>query len=69
MTEERDGAPPLHSASVRFFETQFERQVRENDFALNPFETLALDHVAGDLLDLGCGLGNLSLEAARAAAA
>lgn len=51
--------------SVEFFETQFQRQVREADFALNPFEQLALSYVAGSVLDLGCGLGNLSLEAAR----
>jgi tellurite methyltransferase len=50
---------------VDFFERQFQRQVRESDFALNPFEQLALSHVAGNVLDLGCGLGNLSLEAAR----
>lgn len=53
------------SDSVEFFEKQFQRQVRETDFALNPFEQLALSHVAGGVLDLGCGLGNLSLEAAR----
>lgn len=51
--------------SVDFFETQFQRQVREHDFALNPFESVALDHLKGSILDLGCGLGNLSLEAAR----
>lgn len=50
---------------VEFFDRQFRRQVRETDFALNPFEQLALSHVAGGVLDLGCGLGNLSLEAAR----
>jgi len=50
---------------VGFFERQFQRQVRETDFALNPFEQLALSYVAGSVLDLGCGLGNLSLEAAR----
>jgi len=51
--------------SIRFFDDQFQRQVRQNDFALNPFEALALRFLAGRVLDLGCGLGNLSLEAAR----
>lgn len=37
----------------------------EGDFALNPFETLALPQVRGRVLDLGCGLGNLSLAAAH----
>ena len=50
---------------VEFFEQQFQRQLRDADFALNPFEQLALPQVAGEVLDLGCGLGNLSLEAAR----
>jgi tellurite methyltransferase len=51
--------------SVQFFERQFQRQVREADFALNPFETLALPWLQGEVLDLGCGLGNLSVAAAR----
>lgn len=51
--------------SVEFFEQQFRRQVSAGDFALNPFEQLALPHLTGSVLDLGCGLGNLSLEAAR----
>ena len=51
--------------SVEFFETQFQRQVRERDYALNPFETVALDFLTGTVLDLGAGLGNLSLEAGR----
>lgn len=55
----------IHNRSVEFFETQFQRQVRERDYALNPFETLALDYLTGTVLDLGCGLGNLSLEVGR----
>jgi tellurite methyltransferase len=51
--------------SVDFFDTQFERQIRGGDFALNPFEKLALPFLRGRVLDLGCGLGNLSIEAAR----
>ena len=53
------------SKSVEFFDTQFQRQIRERDYALNPFETSALEHLTGFILDLGCGLGNLSLEAGR----
>jgi tellurite methyltransferase len=51
--------------AVQFFDSQFRRQVGESDFALNPFEQLALTYVSGEILDLGCGLGNLSLAAAR----
>lgn len=51
--------------SIDFFETQFQRQVRERDFSLNPFEKLALEHLQGEVLEFGCGLGNLALEAAR----
>jgi tellurite methyltransferase len=55
---------PTHS--VRFFETQFQRQVSGGEFELNPFECLVLPYLAGDVLDIGCGLGNLAIEAARA---
>ena len=51
--------------SVDFFDTQFRKQVASRDFALNPFETLALPFTHGRVLDLGCGLGNLSIAAAR----
>jgi tellurite methyltransferase len=55
----------LNNKSVAFFEGQFQRQVRDQEYALNPFEILALDYLTGEILDLGCGLGNLSLEAGR----
>ena len=55
----------IHKKSVEFFETQFQRQVRDQEYALNPFETLALDYLMGSVLDFGSGLGNLSLEAGR----
>jgi len=54
---------PLHS--VRFFDRQFRGQVEAGDFRLNPFEQAALPHLRGRVLDLGCGIGNLSIEAAR----
>jgi tellurite methyltransferase len=52
-------------ASIRFFEAQFQRQVRESDLRLNPFEQQALPFLHGQVLDYGCGLGNLALAAAR----
>ena len=55
----------IHNRSVKFFESQFQRQVQEQNYALNPFETFALDYLVGTVLDLGSGLGNLSLEAGR----
>lgn len=55
---------PTHS--VRFFDSQFQRQVNSGEFELNPFERLTLPYLSGEVLDLGCGLGNLAVEAARA---
>jgi tellurite methyltransferase len=51
--------------TIAFFDSQFERQTRAGDFTLNPFEKIALPHLQGRVLDMGCGLGNLSIEAAR----
>lgn len=57
--------PSTPSSSVAFFDAQFDRQIERGEFALNPFETMALPWLRGTVLDLGCGLGNLSLAAAR----
>jgi tellurite methyltransferase len=54
-----------HNKSIEFFEAQFAKQIREQEYALNPFETLSLDYLKEVVLDLGSGLGNLSLEAGR----
>lgn len=52
------------TGSVQFFDVQFRRQDAAKEFALNPFEVRALPFIQGDLLELGCGLGNLSIAAA-----
>ena len=61
----RLGFEMITNQSITFFDTQFQKQVANNDFALNPFEKTALPFVRGRALDLGCGMGNLSIEAAR----
>lgn len=53
------------SRAIEFFDQQFRRQVRDAEFALNPFESLALAHARGRVLDYGCGLGNFAIAAAR----
>ncbi|HEV2495680.1 MAG TPA: class I SAM-dependent methyltransferase [Terriglobia bacterium] len=63
MSEESKSAQK--NRSVEFFDRQFARQVEEGHFALNPFEQAILPFLAGDVLDLGCGLGNLAVRAAR----
>ncbi len=55
-----------HNLSIEFFAKQFDRQIAEQEYRLNPFEQWVLPHLAGRVLELGCGLGNLSIEAARA---
>jgi tellurite methyltransferase len=61
----KSGDKMSNNHAVSFFETQFQKQVSEQSFALNPFESSALPHLTGSVLDLGCGLGNLAVEAAR----
>ena len=56
--------PILKNRSVEFFDTQFQRQVASRDYLLNPFERAVLPFLSGEVLDLGCGLGNLSIAAA-----
>ncbi len=51
--------------SVRFFDAQFERQIRAGEAQLNPFEQAALPWLKGQVMDCGCGLGNLALAAAQ----
>ena len=54
--------PPNHA--VEFFDTQFRRQAAAGEYALNPFEQAVLPFLSGEALDLGCGMGNLSIAAA-----
>lgn len=53
------------SASVTFFDRQFQKQVENHEFRLNPFELATLPHLRGRVLDFGCGLGNLAMAAAE----
>jgi tellurite methyltransferase len=63
---EPPSAPTAMNRSIDFFERQFRGQAERAEYALNPFERAILPHLAGEVLDLGCGLGNLSLAAAQA---
>lgn len=51
--------------SVAFFDAQFRHQPADTALRLNPFEEQALPFLQGDVLDFGCGMGNLAFAAAR----
>ena len=53
------------SSSLDFFNRQFSVQVLEGEHDLNPFETMSQPYLTGDVLDFGCGMGNLSVIAAE----
>jgi tellurite methyltransferase len=50
--------------SIAFFDRQFQQQSAQGACQLNPFEQQALPYLQGEVLDLGCGLGNLAFAAA-----
>lgn len=51
--------------SIAFFDEQFRHQARDGALTLNPFEVLALPYLRGEVLDFGCGMGNLAFAAAK----
>jgi tellurite methyltransferase len=55
------------NTSVDFFDRQFAVQLSQGQARLNPFESLTLPYLKGEVLDFGCGLGNLSVAAAERA--
>ena len=50
--------------SIEFFDTQFRGQPPDAALKLNPFEESALPYLRGEVLDFGCGMGNLAFAAA-----
>src|SRR5512137_1146338 len=60
----RSGGTGMNRA-IEFFSNQFDRQIDLADYELNVFEKRALPYLEGDVLDLGCGLGNLAIATAE----
>lgn len=54
----------MPNRTIEFFETEFRRRPGAIE-QLSSFQEAALPHVSGRVLDLACGLGTLSLAAAR----
>lgn len=55
---------PVMTKSIEFFDTQFRAQPHATALQLNPFEVRTLPYLRGEVLDFGCGMGNLSFAAA-----
>ena len=51
--------------AVRFFDNQFQHLSAQQVPDLNPFEQRSVPYLKGRVLDYGCGMGNLSVMAAR----
>ena len=51
--------------AVRFFDNQFQQMPAQQLPDLNPFEQRTVPYLKGRVLDYGCGMGNLSVMAAR----
>jgi tellurite methyltransferase len=51
-------------SSIDFFDQQFRSAPAEALRTLNPFEEQVLPHLRGEVLDFGCGVGNLAFAAA-----
>ena len=60
-----DRPAPTSNKAIEFFSDQFDRQIHAADYRLNAFEERALAYLEGEVLDLGCGLGNLAIAAAE----
>ena len=54
----------MQNRSIEFFDRQFRSAPAAAALQLNPFETTALPFLQGDVLDIGCGMGNLACAAA-----
>lgn len=55
----------MMNTSVQFFDKQFSGQLQCGQHQLNPFESMTLPYLSGQVLDFGCGLGNLAVAAAE----
>lgn len=55
---------PTMKTSIEYFDAQFRGKPCDAALRLNPFEGSALAYLHGEVLDFGCGMGNLAFAAA-----